>query len=147
MAVAADPARSPEVVDLSFGDFYVQPIGPRGLQLTPALRRADGQRVALTGYVVDQDQPGADYVLFAARPLAMSEHADGEADDLPASTVAVLVPVGDVPKPPPGRRLRLTGRLHVGRAEHADGRISWLQLRPDAGSVALSTERSTEGPR
>lgn len=129
--VALPATAAPAIADLPFADFYARPIGPRGLQPTAALRKADGQRVRLTGYVVSRDEPGADYLLFAARPVALSDHADGEADDLPAATVAVMLPTADTPKPPSGRLLRLTGILHVGRAEHADGRVSWVQLRLD----------------
>jgi hypothetical protein len=65
----------------------------------------------------------------------MSEHADGEADDLPAATVMVyLDPSQQGWKLAHARGLlELRGTLSVGRFEEADGRVSWvrLQLAPE----------------
>ena len=60
----------------------------------------------------------------------MSEHADGEADDLPASAVLVWMPPADALAvlPHTHGRLQLTGRLEVGREEASDGRVNWVRL-------------------
>lgn len=120
-------------IELSFADFFALPIGPRGLEPTPALRAADGQPVRLTGFMVRREQPQPGLFLLTPRPVTMSEHADGEADDLPASTVTVLLP--------PAQRdnlvgyragaLTLTGRLQYGPAEDETGRVSWIRLQLD----------------
>ncbi|MFI4932880.1 MAG: hypothetical protein ACHP83_21755, partial [Burkholderiales bacterium] len=46
-----------EALELKFADFFVQPVGPRGLPIADALRAADGRRVRLVGYMVSQEQP------------------------------------------------------------------------------------------
>ena len=129
-------------LELSFSDFFAQPIGPRGLQPTARLQAAAGQQVRLTGFMVQREQPQAGRFLLTPRPVAMAEHADGEADDLPASTVTVLLP--------DAQRARfvahqtgpqtLTGRLEYGPAEDDSGRVSWvrLHLAPDALAATAS---------
>ncbi len=143
---AAAQASAP--VDLDFRDVHERPVGARGLRLSEALRRADGQTVRLFGYVVQQEEPDSDRFFFSPVPLALSEHADGEADDLPASTVLVLLPQADTTRPPAGRRIGLVGTLQVGRLEAADGRVSWVRLRlpvPNAGSPPATDRNSKQG--
>lgn len=122
-------AESP--VALGFGDFFVQPIGARGLTPTPELRAAVGREVRLVGFMVQREHPQPGRFLLTPRPVSMAEHADGEADDLPAATVTVLLDdsqatriVAHQPGP-----LALTGRLEYGPVEDETGRISWLRLR------------------
>jgi hypothetical protein len=127
-------------VDLSFSEFFVQPIGPRGLEPTAALKAAAGHEVRLVGYMVLREQPQAGRFLLTPRPVAMAEHADGEADDLPAATVTVVLPEAQrerVVAHRPGP-IALTGRLEYGPAEDATGRVSWIRLHlaPDALAAA-----------
>jgi hypothetical protein len=130
MAQAAVP------VELSFSDFFAQPIGPRGLAPSPKLMAASGQDVRLVGFMVQREQPQAGRFLLTPRPVTMSEHADGEADDLPASTVTVLLPDAQRERFVTHQNgpLALTGRLEYGPAEDDTGRVSWvrLHLAPDA---------------
>ncbi|MFG6468542.1 hypothetical protein [Roseateles sp. BYS87W] len=138
----ADTAPTP----LAWRDFFVLPIGPHGLEPTPQLRAAHGQPVRLVGFMVQREQPQAGQFLLTPRPVAMSEHADGEADDLPATTVTVLLP--------PGQRDRIVahqagpvavvGRLQYGPAEDATGRVSWLRLELEPG--ALAAQASSPAP-
>ena len=125
-----------EPLDIRFGSLFKQPVGPRGLEISDALRAADGQRVRMVGYMVAQERPLAGRFLLTPRPVRLSEHADGDADDLPPSAVTVLLDAGQQDRlitHQPGL-VSLTGRLQLGRAEDATGRISWvrLQLEPDA---------------
>ncbi|MCE4557095.1 hypothetical protein [Pelomonas cellulosilytica] len=135
LAPAALAAAEPPLA-LSFTDFFVQPIGPRGLEPTPHLKAAQGRQVRLVGFMVQREQPQAGRFLLTPRPVSMAEHADGEADDLPAATVTVLLPEAQrdrliAYRPGP---VTLTGRLDYGPAEDETGRVSWLrlQLAPDA---------------
>ena len=129
-AQACAGASEVPALDLKFGDFFVSPMGPRGPQMTARLLAAHGQRVRITGYmVVDEEQPRGHFFL-SPRPISMSEHADGEAHDLPASAVWVWMPPahrGETVLPTPGL-MRLTGTLQVGRHEMDDGRITWVRL-------------------
>ena len=138
LAGAAARADQAAPLELRFGSFFRQPVGPRGLELSETLRAADGREVLLRGYVVVQERPQPGRFWLTPRPLRLSEHADGEADDLPPGTVTVLLD--------PAQRERivlahagegpmtLRGRLEAGRSEDpASGRVSWLrlQLAPD----------------
>lgn len=140
--IGAAPARADAPLELGFADFFAQPIGPRGLEPTARLKAANGHEVRLVGFMVQREQPRAGQFLLTPRPVSMAEDADGEADDLPASTVTVLLPdaqrerlVAHQPGP-----LALTGRLEYGPAEDASGRISWvrLHLAPDALAAQAS---------
>jgi hypothetical protein len=117
-------------VELRFADFFAMPIGARGVEIKPALQALDGQRVQITGYMVRQEQAMAGHLFLTPRPVSMSEHADGDADDLPPTTVLVVMPApDDRTEPLPTRGLlRLTGALQVGRHEMADGRVVWVRL-------------------
>jgi hypothetical protein len=116
---------------LSFKDFYRTPIGPRGLEMTDTLRQAHGQPVRLVGYMVQQEAPTPGQFLLTPRPVQMSEHADGEADDLPPATVLVYLPDGGQTWAIPHAQglVEVSGELQVGRHEAADGRIHWVRLR------------------
>ncbi len=122
--------------ELNFSDFFARPIGPRGLEPTARLKAASGHEVRLVGFMVQRESPQAGQFLLTPRPVAMAEHADGEADDLPASTVTVLLPEAQRARFIAHRSgpLALTGRLEYGPAEDATGRVSWvrLHLAPDA---------------
>lgn len=132
---------------LKFGDFYRTPVGDRGLEPTDTLKAADGKQVRLVGWMVAQEDPPLGYFLLTPRPVRMSEHADGDADDLPLNTVLVLLPArwADQGVPHQGGLVELVGQLHVGRSVERDGRVSWVQLQlqerpmPAAPAVSLSS--------
>ncbi|MEK8051302.1 hypothetical protein AACH10_13710 [Ideonella sp. DXS22W] len=138
LLLGAAHAAGPAVTDLPFSQFFQQPIGPRGLQPTAALRAADGQRVRLVGYMVQQEHAQPGRFLLAPRPVSMSEHADGEADDLPPATVTVLLDAARADHLVPHRagRIALVGRLSLGRVEDAEGRVSWVRLQLEAEPAA-----------
>ncbi|HEX6704874.1 MAG TPA: hypothetical protein VF169_08960 [Albitalea sp.] len=134
-------------VELSFSEFFSQPIGPRGLEPTAKLMAANGREVRLVGYMVQREQPLTGRFLLTPRPVAMVEHADGEADDLPASAVTVLLPESRrthvvVHQSGP---LALTGRLEYGPAEDESGRVSWIRLH--LTPAALADQASVAAPQ
>ena len=131
--VQGAPAEPVEPVPLRFGHFFEQPIGPRGLALSPALRAADGRVVRLVGYMVAQERPQPGRFMLTPLPIRLSEHADGEADDLPPSTVTVWLDSSQRERIVAHREglVELVGRLSVGRDEGADGRVSWVRLQLD----------------
>ncbi|NCT82920.1 MAG: hypothetical protein GXC94_07240 [Comamonadaceae bacterium] len=138
LAATAHAGEAP--LALGFGDFFVQPAGPRGLQPTPRLLAASGREVRLVGFMVQREQAQPGRFLLTPRPVSMAEHADGEADDLPAATVTVLLPEGQRDRVVAHRAgpLALSGRLEYGPAEDETGRVSWLRLHlaPDALAAA-----------
>lgn len=133
-AEAPNPLHSP--VTLRLTDFFQMPVGPKGLVVSEQARQAHGQQVRLVGYVVQQEVATLGQFLLTPRPVLMSQHADGEADDLPPATVFVrLAPDQQDWAVAHARGLvEVTGTFDVGRKEEADGRVSWfrLQLGPDA---------------
>jgi hypothetical protein len=142
---APDMGASASVSELPFSSFFRRPIGPRGLELSDALLQADGRQVRLVGYMVSQETPQAGRFLLAPQPVRLSEDADGAADDLPPGTVTVLLDAAQRERIVAHQSglLALSGRLAVGRAEEADGRVSWvrLQLAPQALAAELPSSR------
>ena len=124
-------------MDLKFAQFFKTPIGPAGLELSDALRGADGRQVRMVGYMVAQEDAKPGRFWFTPRPVRMSEHADGEADDLPAATVTVLLDPAQKERLVAHRAglVVLTGTLSVGRVEDESGRVSWVRLQLPAGAL------------
>lgn len=142
---AAQAAAPVLVQTLRFSDFFQFPVGPRGLEPQPALQQAAGKQVLLTGYMVQQEHGSLPGQFFLTpRPVQMSEHADGDADDLPPATVRVALAPEQADWVVPHTRglIQLQGRLSLGRQEASDGRVTWvqLQLRPDATRGMNATE-------
>jgi hypothetical protein len=137
-AVPDAPATPPSATapQLRFADFFKLPMGSKGAEMTPALLKADGQHVRLTGYMVQAERPMLGHFMLTPRPIRMSEHSDGDADDLPAAWAMVYLDPEQQDFAVPHQRglLELTGVLSVGREEEKDGRVSWvrLHLQPDA---------------
>lgn len=132
---------------LKFGSFFAQPVGPRGLEIAESLRAADGREVRLRGYMVSQEQRPAGRFLLTPRPVRMSEHADGEADDLPPSTVTVVLDAAQQDRivTQQDGLIEVVGRLSVGRREEADGRVSWVRLQLGPQAVRAAAMRGPEG--
>jgi hypothetical protein len=119
--------------ELHFRDLFRLPVGRQGLEPTDTLRALDGHKVRMTGYMVAQDGAQAGRFFLTPVPLRMSEHADGDADDLPPNTVVVLMPPAEqsLALPHTPGRLQLTGTLRYGRHVLEDGRVAWLRLQLD----------------
>jgi len=118
-------------VPLSFNDFYTHDTGPYGLALSPALLAANGKRVTLTGYMVQQERAALGHFMLTPRPVQMSEQADGDADDLPLAWAMIYLDPEQQECAIPHSRglLEITGVLQVGRYEAPDGRVSWVRLQ------------------
>ena len=118
------------VAELKFSDFFVSPIGPRGLELTDKLKALDGRQVRILGYMVAQDDAPPGSFLLTPVPVHLHDHDSALADDLPATTVHVSVPgapaVGHT-----RQLLLLTGTLSVGNRPEQDGRVSLVRLTLD----------------
>jgi hypothetical protein len=125
-----------EAAPLQFSEFFKMPLGPAGLEISDTLRKANGRMVRMTGYMVQQETPHPGHFILTPRPVQMSEHADGDADDLPAAWLMVDLPAEQLNALVPHVRglIEVSGRLSVGRFEAEDGRVSWvrLQLQPGA---------------
>ncbi len=122
------PAPPPDVSDLTFQEFF-GPIGDRGLEYSERFRARHGQRVRIVGYMVRQEVPTSGLFLLTPTPQATHEMDYALCDDLPPTTLHVIVParadrvVVHVPGP-----IAVTGRLEVGPHPEADGRNSVARL-------------------
>jgi hypothetical protein len=137
LSLAGTPLGQP--LELPLNRFFVSPIGPAGLEPTAELRAAQGREVALVGYMAQRESPWPGYFILAPRPVVLSEHADGLADDLPAQTAYVVLAAGQgerIVSHRPGL-IRVVGQLEFGPQEMQDGRVSWVRLR--LGTNALAT--------
>ena len=146
---APSGAAGDELIDLKFGQFYRQPIGSRGLEMEPALLAADGRRVHLVGYMVAREHLASGGFLLTARPVRMSDEADGDADDLPPATVSVLLPVAQRQRLVAYRPglISVVGRLQLGRVEDAGGRVAWVSLTLDSQEVVEAELMAADPPR
>lgn len=126
------PPLPPGVTELKFNEFFRQPIGPRGLEYTEKLRSLEGRRIRILGFMARQTKPVDHCFLLAPVPLTLNEIEYGHADDLPATTLHVLT-TEDAPAhaPPTPGPLLLTGTLHIGNRQEADGRTSTVRLELD----------------
>ena len=141
LACAALHVGSAELPTLRFADFFAQPVGRLGLVPSPRLLAVDGQRVRIVGYMVASEWPRPGRFLLTPMPVRMSEHADGDADDLPPATLAVWLDPSQQAQVLPHRSglIALTGVLHYGRHAEPDGRIVWVGLQLDADAVLPNT--------
>lgn len=120
------------VSDLRFDEFFRNPVGPRGLELTQRLSGLSGKRVRILGYQVKQSRPTPWTLLLAPMPLVSNEVEFGLAEDLPPNVVRVFVPRDHRPVVAHSKGLLLlTGRLEVGDREEPDGRHSLVRLHLD----------------
>ena len=125
------------VAELKFSEFFVSPMGDRGLTLTKKLRGLDGKRVRLLGYMVQEEKPTPGVFILSPYPAQIHDHDNALADALSPSVVHVSVPTGrDQPVPHSSRLLLLTGTLSVGNRTEASGRISLVRLAADAPAAA-----------
>lgn len=118
------------LITLPFSDFFQRPIGSEGLILKERMLQAQGRQVRLTGYMVQQEKVAPGQFLLAQRPILISQHADGEADDLPPATVLVELSPEQQDCFVAYTRgvIDVVGELDVGRKEGSDGRVSWVRL-------------------
>jgi hypothetical protein len=127
------PPLPPGVVDLVFKDFFKDPVGPRGLELTDTLRHLDGRRVRLTGYMVQEHhvtRPGR--FILTPQAVQLDEEEFGLCDDLPASATLVIVPsAGANPVPHQPGRVFVVGTLSLGSREEKDGHVFLVRLTLD----------------
>ncbi len=130
------------VTELKFSEFFVSPIGDRGLAFTDKMRCLDGKRVRVLGYMAQQEQPVPGMFLFSAIPVRLNEEHYGLADDLPAATLFVSMPRNrDQVVPHAPGLMFLTGTLSVGSHEEADGRISSVRLALEVSPPAKQLAR------
>ncbi|MFT3868672.1 MAG: hypothetical protein QM715_09245 [Nibricoccus sp.] len=139
------PAPPDDVTHLRFSDFFISPSGPRGLEYTAAIKRLDGQRVRILGFMVRQTRPAPGTVLLASYASFTHEGEYGLCDDLPPATLFVRVPkYADLAVPFTPGPLLLTGKLELGPRQETDGRISHVRLVLDPENILPSVAAANE---
>lgn len=130
-AIGTNNAQAVEPPLLNFGDLVLHPIGPQGLEISPYAKSFQGQSVRLRGYMVKSEESAVGQFYLAPLPLQLSEHADGPANDLPASVVLVKLDPSQANWAVSHKTgaLVLEGTLLVGRHEDTQGNVSWFQLQ------------------
>ncbi len=137
------------VIDLKFRDLFKMPVGPRGLEPGARLLAADGKRVRVVGFMVQQAEARGGFLL-SALPTAIGDEDEGLADDLPPGLIRVdleaTVP-GVIPHMP--GLIQISGVLRL--QEHLDPqtqRLTFVQLVPDdATRAALRRVASAKARR
>ena len=130
LAFQGDVPAPPGVTDLKFGEFFMMPIGPRGLEASGKLMALAGKRVRILGYMARQETPVAGMFILAPLPVSLGDEDESLSDDLPASSVFVHV-AGAGPVAYFSGLLRLTGTLSLGSHEESDGHVSTVRLELD----------------
>jgi hypothetical protein len=146
-AAWVQPAKA---TSITFQEFFLAPIGPKGMQFSPKALALAGQAVAIRGFMVKTDLLQKGRFLLAPQALEVNEDDDGPANDLPVNTVLVKL------APPQAHLLiahqegplRLEGTLDIGRQENSRGEVSWIRLLSSPLSVNVlssDTKIKTEG--
>jgi hypothetical protein len=127
---------------LAFKDIFQMPFGPRGLSFTPQALALQGQWVSLVGYMVKREQPQSGSFILSPRPLEINDHADGDANDLSANAVLVMLDPEQAQSWIPYRSglLQVQGRLDLGRQENAQAQVSWIRIQLHKDSVRIQEE-------
>jgi hypothetical protein len=129
------PSLPADIAELKFRDFFVMPVGPRGLEMTPKLLALDGRRVRILGYMAQQENPHPGFFMLTPVPVNVAEASDAMADDLPPATLFVHLPTAQANRVASYQSglLVLTGTLSIGNQE-GDGRLSMVRLQLDVPS-------------
>ena len=122
------------VAELKFRDVFKLPAGAKGLEPTDTLRKLDGKRVRIVGFMVRQSPASKGTFLLSPLPVSLGDEDEGLADDLPPATLGIDLDAKarDLAVPFLPGLLQFTGTLHVGmRADPATGRATPAQLTLD----------------
>lgn len=132
IAPAELPPLPAGVTELKFSEFFKQPVGSRGLEMTDKARSLDGKRVRILGYMVRQEKPVPHCFLLTPLPVTLNEEEYGFSEDMPATVLHVFTDSSTPATVPftPGLLL-LAGKLTVGNRPESDGRISSVRLQLD----------------
>ena len=116
------------VEELSFQEFYRNPVGPRGLEPSAKLLSLDGKRVRILGFVAEMERANKRNIIFAPLPLKPQPEEYGLCDEIPATHLLVTIPGDSETQVPllPGALL-LTGTLAVGHSAK-DGESAFVRM-------------------
>lgn len=120
---------SVEAVDLR--TIFKMPAGKQGLEFSSKFLSLNERLVQISGYMVKTDEPVQGNFLIAVRPVQLNVEDEGDANDLPASTVRVILAPEQskliVPYEAGVHTFR--GTLKIGRQSFAGQYVSWISLQ------------------
>jgi hypothetical protein len=123
------PSSGVEIVDLR--SIFKLPLGQYGLEFDSKFLSLNQHLVKITGYIVKSGEPALGNFLLSVRPVQLHRDDDGQADDLPASTIKVLLDPSQsnlkVPYAPGLHTFR--GTLQIGRLDSTNEPVSWISLQ------------------
>ena len=127
------PAPASGITAIKFGEFFQMPVGPKGLEPSDKLTALNGKKVRLVGYMVREETPTPGRFLLSPLPVSLGDEDESLSDDLPPSTVFVLLQNSKDHGTPfiPGL-IKLTGTLEVGSKDDGGDRISAVRLVLDS---------------
>ncbi|MFT3917243.1 MAG: hypothetical protein QM704_25095 [Anaeromyxobacteraceae bacterium] len=137
--LSSSPAAPPPPA-LAFEHLFVT--GPSGARVAPEVAALAGRRVRLAGHPVHMEEPPRGAFYLAARPVEADESGGGTGD-LPPGAVRVEVRGLEGPLPALDGAVEVEGLLDVGRAEDADGRVSWIRILVDLPRSTPTTQENT----
>jgi hypothetical protein len=142
VALPALPTPPDGVTDLKLDELF-GPIGNRGLEYSAKARRLDGAHVRIVGFMVCQEQRQPGLFLLSSVPVITEESEYGACDELPSTTVHVIVPsLANAIVPLAAGPVVVTGKLELGPRAEADGRNSVARVildPPASGAPLLSS--------
>jgi hypothetical protein len=140
---------------LEFGEVFVKPAGPKGLEFTEKAKSLSGRKIQVNGFMVRYPHPDPKLFVFNSAPMVLNFQEYRLADSLPPEAIHVIT---DVPEGKAFSFYRdemiLLGTIEYGPRTELDGRVSHLRLRLDraldakthaelalASSLAMQRER------
>lgn len=134
--------QAPKATPVAFGDFFQMPFGPKGLSFTSKALALNGQWVSMVGYMVKSESPQSGSFILSPRPVEINDHADGDANDLPANAVLVKLDPQQAQSWIPYRPglLQIQGRLELGRQESPQTQVSWIRVQLDQHAVSVQEQ-------
>jgi hypothetical protein len=137
---------------LAFGEIFITPAGPKGLEYTDKAKSVAGKKIQIKGYMVRYPHPDPKLFIFSPIPMVLNYQEYRLADSLAPEAIHVITPV------PEGKaysfyrhEMLLLGTIEYGPHTEVDGRISHIRLRLDhaldAKTLAPEASLAMQGER
>jgi hypothetical protein len=146
----SSPAPQPRAPErLALRELFVTEHGRT--RLSPRVEGLTGQRVRVTGYMVQMEDPPEGAFYLAGHPVFQDESGGGTGDIPPESLRVRVREVEGAQVPFTPKLVEVVGTLEVGREEDAEGRVSLVRLVleepiPPAGNQRAPAEAASATP-
>jgi hypothetical protein len=127
--ILAGASARPSPEALSFRDFFESGLGP--LRLSERMRRLDGKRVRMVGFMAEMESPPTGGFYLCQAPVAAGEGGGGTADLPPSAVLVVVRSAGGKVLGHRRQPLEVTGVLQLGAQVDREGRVSRIRILLD----------------